>query len=177
MATDVYAHILHHPRRCVYIDTTKDSKHSPTQATMTTPTPANTQTASGAYIKKSKSDSWGTPSCIRDRYPLSEWHDPCPYNGVDGLTTQWEPRTFCNPPYGDLARWSAKVSEQAALGRHIVLLIPSRTDTAYFHRLISHAPRVEFIRGRLKFTDLDGSSAKPTSAPFPSLLLYFNEPR
>jgi site-specific DNA-methyltransferase (adenine-specific) len=51
-----------------------------------------------------------------------------------------------------------------------VLLIPARTDTAYFHGYIYGKARIEFLRGRLKF-ELDGVPAQ--SAPFPSMLVFY----
>lgn len=36
----------------------------------------------------------------------------------------------------------------------VVMLIPARTDTRYFHEFIYHKAReIRFIRGRLKFGD------------------------
>lgn len=51
----------------------------------------------------------------------------------------------------------------------VVMLIPARTDTSYFHDYIYQKPNVEirFVRGRLKFGD--GKS----SAPFPSMVVIF----
>ena len=55
----------------------------------------------------------------------------------------------------------------------IHLLIPARTDTAYFHEYISPYATLHFIQGRLKFRDLTGTSKKPTSAPFPSMVCVY----
>lgn len=51
----------------------------------------------------------------------------------------------------------------------VVMLIPARTDTGYFHDYIYKKPNVEirFIRGRLKFGD------EKNSAPFPSMVVIF----
>lgn len=61
-----------------------------------------------------------------------------------------------------------KCSEEARKpGTLVVLLIPARTDTAYFHDYIYHKAReVRFIRGRLRFNE-----AGP--APFPSMVVVF----
>ena len=80
-------------------------------------------------------------------------------------------RVFCNPPYGRTIKdWVKKCAEEAKKPNTlIVLLIPARTDTAYFHDYIYQQPNVElqFIRGRLKFGD------GKNSAPFPSMLAIF----
>ena len=52
-------------------------------------------------------------------------------------------------------------------GTIVVLLIPARTDTKYFHNYILHRAEIRFIRGRLKF------SGNKNSAPFPSMIVIF----
>ena len=49
----------------------------------------------------------------------------------------------------------------------VVVLIPARTDTMYFHEDIYHKAEIRFIKGRLKF-----GNAK-NSAPFPSMIVIF----
>ena len=53
----------------------------------------------------------------------------------------------------------------------VVLLIPARTDTTYFHEYILGKAEMRFLRGRLKFTDENGNTK--TSAPFPSLVAIY----
>ncbi len=63
-----------------------------------------------------------------------------------------------------------KCSEEAKQpDTKVVLLIPARTDTVYFHDYIYQKPNVEirFLRGRLKFGD------GKNSAPFPSMVVIF----
>ena len=80
---------------------------------------------------------------------------------------------FCNPPYGkQIGEWVRKAYEEAQRGTTIVLLIPSRTDTAYFHDYIYGKAELRFVRGRLKFTDEDGNAKQ--SAPFPSMVVVYN---
>jgi len=79
---------------------------------------------------------------------------------------------WCNPPYGrGLHKWVAKALEQQALGAYGVMLLPSRTDTKWFHAFWGKpGVQVTFLKGRLKFR-LHGKPTDP--APFPSLLVYF----
>ena len=49
----------------------------------------------------------------------------------------------------------------------VVMLIPSRTDTAWFHDYIYGKAEIRFLRGRLKF----GNSKN--FAPFPSMVVVF----
>lgn len=65
--------------------------------------------------------------------------------------------------------------KRAGGGYPIVLLIPARTDTAYFHDYIYGKAEIRFVRGRLRFTDDDGNAADP--APFPSMVVIYNGER
>lgn len=93
----------------------------------------------------------------------------------DGLKQPWiGGAVFCNPPYGkQIGEWVRKAYEEAQRGTTIVLLIPSRTDTAYFHDYIYGKAELRFVRGRLKFTDEDGNAKQ--SAPFPSMVVVYNK--
>lgn len=95
---------------------------------------------------------------------------------TDGLSNPWNAAggaVFCNPPYGrEIGKWVRKAYEEAQQGTTIVLLIPARTDTTYFHDYIYGKAEIRFVRGRLKFTDDDGNAADP--APFPSMVVVYN---
>lgn len=96
---------------------------------------------------------------------------------ADGLKRPWgiagDGAVFCNPPYGrEIGKWVRKAFEEAQRGVTIVLLIPARTDTAYFHKYIYGKAEIRFIRGRLHFTDENGKSYPP--APFPSMVVIYN---
>ena len=91
----------------------------------------------------------------------------------DALTQPWHGRVWCNPPYGRgiVTKWVEKATEEYWTGNAqiIVMLLPARTDTKWFHEYVYGAIGVDvgFIRGRLKF-----GGAK-NSAPFPSMLVYW----
>ncbi len=94
---------------------------------------------------------------------------------VDGLAQSWNVggAVFCNPPYGrEIGKWVKKAHDEAGGGQPIVLLIPARTDTSYFHNYIYRKAEIRFIRGRLAFEDENGEAGSP--APFPSMLVIFN---
>ena len=87
----------------------------------------------------------------------------------DGLAQKWEGETvFCNPPYGrDIGAWVKKgFQEGQKPGTKVVMLLPARTDTKWFHDYCTKG-KIEFLRGRLKFGE-----AKE-NAPFPSMLVTF----
>lgn len=131
----------------------------------------------------SKTDNWGTPQDFFDKLN-NEFHftlDPCADKNnhkckkyytkeEDGLLQDWEGETvFCNPPYGrQIGKWVEKCfNESKKDGTMVVMLIPARTDTKYFHQYIYNKAELRFVKGRLKF----GDSKK--NAPFPSMVVIF----
>lgn len=131
----------------------------------------------------SRTDEWATPRRLfaeldaEFRFTL----DPCATDANhtvpkyytkedDGLAQDWGgERVFCNPPYGKaIPAWVQKCAEEAKKpDTLVVLLIPARTDTSYFHDHIYHkAKEIRFLRGRLHYNE-----AGP--APFPSMVVVF----
>ena len=78
---------------------------------------------------------------------------------------------WMNPPYSKCKEFVDKAYSEMLLGAKIIILIPSRTDTKYFHNFIykKEGVEIDFIKGRLKFGDSENS------APFPSMLVKFNK--
>lgn len=131
-------------------------------------------------LMSSNSDDWATP--IRFYEELNnEFNftlDPCAsdinhkcekyYTKNDnGLIKDWTgERVFCNPPYGkEISKWVEKAYQENQKGVFVVMLIPARTDTKYFHKYIYNQHEIRFIKGRLKFND------SKQSAPFPSMVV------
>ena len=89
----------------------------------------------------------------------------------DGLSRNWAQEVvWMNPPYGrEIVRWMSKAYEES---RHatIVCLVPSRTDTAWWHNYAMRG-QVVFLRGRIRFV-----GAKHP-APFPSAIVLFRPPQ
>lgn len=134
----------------------------------------------------SKSNEYETPIELFNQLDI-KYHftlDPCStdlnckcikhYTKQDnGLLKSWKNEiVFCNPPYGrELYYWVKKCYEENLYNNtKIVLLIPSRTDTRYFHEFLYNNNNVDliFLKGRLKFNNMDHG------APFPSLIAVFN---
>ena len=82
-----------------------------------------------------------------------------------------------NPPYGrELPKWMRKSNEEATNGITVVMLIPARVDTSYWHDIaFQHARCVCFLRGRLTFElhGLDAPARSEMPAPFPSAIVVF----
>lgn len=129
----------------------------------------------------SKSDEWETPKELFDNLD-NEFHfdlDPCAddanhkcekyYTATDdGLSKSWGGcKVFCNPPYSKISEWVEKAFRETRQDNTlVVMLIPSRTDTKYFHDYIYQRSEIRFVRGRVKFSDKG-------SAPFPSMIVIF----
>lgn len=132
----------------------------------------------------SNTDMWATPQDLFDRLN-DEFHfnlDPCAVQEnakcpkyftpeIDGLSQDWGGYTvFCNPPYGRvIGNWVRKCyMESMKPHTTVVMLIPARTDTIWFHSYIyKKASDIRFIKGRLRF-----GNAK-NSAPFPSMIVVY----
>lgn len=85
----------------------------------------------------------------------------------NGLLMPWDGICWCNPPYGrEIGKWVKKASE---CFNTVVMLLPARTDTKWFHDYIYNKAEIRFVKGRLKF----GSSKN--SAPFPSMVCIFRK--
>ena len=64
-----------------------------------------------------------------------------------------------------------KAYEESRNGQVVVMLLPARTDTSYFHDYIYGHAEIRFIRGRLRFTDENGN--EKDAAPFPSMVVIY----
>ena len=134
----------------------------------------------------SRSDEWETPQDFFNKLneEFSFTLDACATQenakcnryftkADDALQQRWTGNVWCNPPYTKgIASWAEKASESVRDGADVVvLLVPARTDTRWFHDWIYRKPNVEirFVKGRLKF----GESRN--NAPFPSMSAVFRK--
>lgn len=130
----------------------------------------------------SKSDEWETPQEFFDELDREFKFevDVCalPENAKcaryytpeqDGLSQPWAGKCWCNPPYGrKIADWVKKAADSVKDGCPlVVMLLPARTDTKWFHRYIYGKAEIRFVEGRLKFSNSEHA------APFPSVVAIF----
>lgn len=131
-----------------------------------------------------ESEDWETPSDLFENLDKEFQFtlDPCCTEQTkkcekhytkedDGLTKDWSNEVvFCNPPYGRaIAKWVQKASEEANRGATVVLLIPARTDTRWFHEHIYKKAEIRFLCGRLRF------NGHHQPAPFPSMVVVMRK--
>jgi phage N-6-adenine-methyltransferase len=86
----------------------------------------------------------------------------------DALKQEWHGTVWMNPPYGrQIGVWVRKAFDASRKGACVVCLLPASTDTEWWHRYVTKAREIRFVRGRLKFGDASNS------APFPNAVVVF----
>jgi len=148
-------------------------------------------TGASAVTSGTGKDDWATPQWLFDHVnemlgpfdldaAASAGNTKCgTYCTVErsGLVIPWFRRVWLNPPYGkgEIERWAEKAYGETAAGRcsRVVMLLPAKTETRWFHELVwPRASFVIFIKRRVRFVDGTGkSSGSPT---FGSMLAVFD---
>ena len=157
------------------------------------PYSASTGFYSSSAAMSSMDDTWSTPisffnkvskefiftldaAALQSSALCSKWYGPNhpEEKRRDAFSQDWhqdagDGAIWLNPPYGKtIKEWMKKADEESKKGATVVCLVPSRTDTAWFHDYCIHH-EVRYIRGRLKF-----GNAK-NAAPFPSALIVMRK--
>ena len=124
-----------------------------------------------AYMPPIKSDVHLTPDRVWDMikenwgWNKEQFFDPCPVNPQwNGLDIDWKEMNFVNPPYSRekgekktlLSQFVEKALEEKGT---TVMLLPSKTDQEWFHRIKDF--EIIWIRGRLKFIGNEWSATQP----------------
>lgn len=110
--------------------------------------------------------------------------------GIDALKQPWTQHLSLlgggwgweNPPFGRAIKaFMRKTFEEAKLGGRFFSIVPSRTGSSWWHEFIEPVRtrkfpgELEFFKGRLTFTDMDGNAGDP--APFDMALVVFDGSR
>ncbi len=142
----------------------------------------------------SKSSEWETPPSIFKLWD-EQYHftiDVCatPENTLlsrfwtitdNALSKNWKHEIcWMNPPYGrEIGKFMQKAYQESLMGAVVVCLVPSRTDTRWWHEYAMKG-RIVYIRGRLKFINRtfpswrsDGNF-KVSPCGFPSAIVIFD---
>lgn len=133
-------------------------------------------------VFSSKSNEWSTPQDFFDawhaEYQFTLDAAATPENAKvdryftaddDGLSQDWEGVVWCNPPYGrQIGKWVEKAWTESERGATVVLLIPARTDTTWWHTYVKRAREIHLVEKRLRF------GGSKTNAPFPSAVVVFS---
>ncbi len=123
----------------------------------------------------SENNNWSTPQNLFDELNkefnfkvdacASDWNHKCDKyytKEFDALSFKWPKSTYwMNPPYGkEIGKWAKKSYEESQRGSTVVLLIPARTETKWFHDYLING-EIRFVKGRIHFTGEDGKTGRP----------------
>lgn len=142
------------------------------------------ESAIGQFIS-SESDEWATPpEFVRPLADAVGGFDLDPASGAeaspvaeetftaedDGLSSAWFGTVWCNPPYSEMAEWTAKaVNESNREGVDTILfLVKGDSSTEWWQTAAEQASAIAMIDGRLSFGDAD-------AAPFCSHVFVFGD--
>lgn len=130
-------------------------------------------------------DEWLTPPyIIEDLGPFDL--DPCspinrPWSTAkkhltkidDGLSSEWQGRVWCNPPYG---REAHKWLEKCAKHGDAIVMIFARTETKMFFNWVwPCATAVLFLKSRPRFYHVTGEECRTNMPGAPSVLIAYGE--
>jgi phage N-6-adenine-methyltransferase len=133
---------------------------------------------------RSEKDDWETPYSLFEKINhLFDFDcDVCAdqYNALcdnyftkefSCLANSWYNLNYMNPPYGrGMDKFIKKAYiEYIDFGKMTIALVPSRTDTKWFHNYIYNKAEIIFVKGRITFYTTDGRM--PNAAPFPSMIV------
>ena len=118
------------------------------------------------FIKLNEEFNFETDVCaIESNAKCKKYFTP----EMNGLKQEWNGVCWMNPPYGrGIGEWIKKAYESSLNGATVVCLIPSRTDTRWWHDYCMKG-EIRLVKGRLKFGD------SKNSAPFPSAIVIFSK--
>ncbi len=120
----------------------------------------------------SAKQDWNTPKDLFNKLNNEfnfEWDLAASHNNAlckkyytkedDGLKQTWSGICWLNPPYGDksskMVDWIKKAYNDSNNNDNltVVMLIPARTNTKWFHNYCMKSSEIKFICGRPKFGD------------------------
>ena len=133
----------------------------------------------------SRGSDWSTPQDLFNKLDAefhftldvcaSDWNKKCVKyfdKGIDSLKLYWGRDSICwmNPPYGKVLNdWMKKAYEEAQNGAVVVCLVPSATDTAWWHDYAMKG-EIRYLRGRPRFQTKEGTWQQTFS---PSVIVIF----
>lgn len=141
--------------------------------------------------RQDEAQDWQTPPeflrLVRDVFGCQIGLDPCTVDSnptragtfmtpkEDGLSAAWAGAcpVFMNPPYGrEIGLWTQHLAGHAySSAFEAIALLPARTDTKWWHRDVTTAAAVCFLRGRVRFVDAltgkqQGAGKFPSAVPY-----------
>lgn len=122
-------------------------------------------------FKWNKNDQYATPTNIYDFYINKMGYtdfNPLKVDYVDSLKLEFNCDLYCNPPYSNIEPFVDYMINHYKKGYNVVMLLPVRTGTKWFRKIVKENCEIDFFTQRLKFNDYQ-------SAPFDCMLVWFNK--
>lgn len=131
------------------------------------------------WYGKGRHQNWRTPASLFDMlhrefaFTLDGASEPgnglLPRSSTADDPLSWRgQRVFCNPPWSNI-RPFVELAVQADVA---VLLVPARTNVAWFHRALDLGAAPRFFAGRPKF-ELPSHAGSGNSSPVDCMFLVF----
>ena len=135
-------------------------------------------------MPKSKSDVHLTPKLVYQKieriwkYKKDEMFDPCPpdtpYKApcfFNGLYVDYHKVNYVNPPYGQgrikgekttlIGKFVDKAINESFKGKKTIMLLPSKTDQEWFHRIVRMNYEIHWWYGRIHFANNKDTATQP----------------
>lgn len=92
----------------------------------------------------------------------------------NGLAQDWAvENVWCNPPFSDIAPWV----EKAKTANIAALLLPVRTDRAWFAECAKWATFIDFYRGRIQFEPAHPGIKQTQNFEYSMLVWFYSKIR
>jgi hypothetical protein len=92
-----------------------------------------------------------TDPCSTEFNPTGARQYYCLENRENGLGLTWSPGVYINPPFNEITPWVNRAIVEAGRGHCILMLLPVRSHTQWFHDLVNEGYPICFLRERLRF--------------------------
>jgi len=92
----------------------------------------------------------------------------------NALKQNWGTRTWCNPPYSDIAPWVEKAISESRQGCLVVMLLPADTSVKWFKLAFENCSECHLISGRLAF--ISEETGKPVSGNNKGSVVFVFDP-
>ena len=111
--------------------------------------------------------------CLNEYIPALHYYKE---NEIDGLNAPWRKLNWCNPPFKECRKWIRKAYLEQKRGNETVMLLPVRTETAYWHDYILFNPKVKIQWLKKGYRFLNPVTLEPMGVFKNALaLVYFNK--
>lgn len=92
----------------------------------------------------------------------------------DAFKQKWSGKNYVNPPFKDASKWVKFAYNESQKEGMTCMVIPSKTNTVWWHEYCMKAKEIRFIRGRPLFVR-EGYEGNHHGLPFPLSIIIFEK--